>query len=96
MVEKTVRTVENVRLGFIEQLLDVEELESKQAPSDQVMLPAPCHNHNETLVHDSTVPIEPLVIELDVEELESKQAPSDQVMLPGGCHNHNETLLRKD
>jgi hypothetical protein len=50
MVEKTVRTVENVRLGFIEQLLDVEELESKQAPSDQVMLPGGCHNHNETLL----------------------------------------------
>jgi len=50
MVEKTVRTAENVRLGFIEQLLDVEELESKQAPSDQVMLPIGCHNHNETLL----------------------------------------------
>ena len=50
MVEKTVRTAENVRLGFIEQLVDVEELESKQAPSDQVMLPTGCHNHNETLL----------------------------------------------
>jgi len=39
----------NVSLD-IEQLLDVEELESKQAPSDQVMLPGGCHNHNETLL----------------------------------------------
>jgi hypothetical protein len=45
-----VRSVGNVRLGFIEELLDVEELESKQAPSDQVMLPTGCHNHNETLL----------------------------------------------
>jgi hypothetical protein len=32
-----VRTAQNVRLGFIEQLLDVEELESRQAPSEAVI-----------------------------------------------------------
>jgi len=37
MEEKNkVRTVENVRLGFIEQLLDIEELESKQAPEGTI------------------------------------------------------------
>ena len=50
-----VRTVQNVQLGFIEQLLDVEELESKQAPcgADGGIRPfAGCHNHNETLLKD--------------------------------------------
>jgi len=32
-----VRTVENVRLGFIEQLLDVQELKSRQAPCEAVI-----------------------------------------------------------
>jgi hypothetical protein len=32
MENNNVRTVENVRLGFIEQLLEVEELERRQAP----------------------------------------------------------------
>jgi len=54
MENNNVRTVENVRLGFIEQLLDVEELESKQAPCDGggMTLFGRCHNHNETLLKD--------------------------------------------
>jgi hypothetical protein len=54
MENNNVRTVENVRLGFIEQLLDVEELESKQAPCDGggMTLFGKCHNHNETLLKD--------------------------------------------
>jgi len=51
-----VRTVQNVLGGFIEQLLDVEELESKQAPcgADGGIHPLMgCHNHNETLLEDA-------------------------------------------
>ena len=33
-----IRTVENVRLGFIEQLLDVEELKSRQAVCEAVII----------------------------------------------------------
>jgi hypothetical protein len=36
-----VRTVGNVRLGFIEQLLDVEELESKLAPEGPIVIVKP-------------------------------------------------------
>jgi len=46
---------DNNEVDFIEELLDVEELESKQAPcgADGGMHPFTwCHNHNETLVKD--------------------------------------------
>jgi hypothetical protein len=49
----SVGTVQNVRMGFIEQLQDVEELESKEAPcgADGGIHPFGwCHNHNETLL----------------------------------------------
>jgi hypothetical protein len=55
MEEKNnVGTVQNVRVGFIEQLLEVEELESKQAPCDDggMTLFGRCHNHNQTLLKD--------------------------------------------
>ena len=45
----SVGTVQNVRMGFIEQLQDVEELESKEAPcgADGGIHPFGwCHNHN--------------------------------------------------
>ena len=52
---KSVRTVQSVRTGFIEQLQDVEELESKEAPcgGDAGIHGhgfGICHNHNETLL----------------------------------------------
>ena len=52
---KSVRTIQNVRTGFIEQLQDVEELESKEAPCGadggmHVHGFGGCHNHNETLL----------------------------------------------
>jgi hypothetical protein len=50
---KSVRTVQNVGTGFIEQLMDVEELESKEAPCGAdagIHHFMGCHNHNETLL----------------------------------------------
>jgi hypothetical protein len=37
MENDNVRTVQNLRLGFIEQLMDIKELESRQAPSEAVI-----------------------------------------------------------
>ena len=50
----SVRTVQNVQLAFMEQLVDVEELESKQTPCEGggITLFGKCHNHNETLLKD--------------------------------------------
>ena len=41
MEEKNVRTVENVRSDFLEQFLDVEELEGRLAPGGGKN----CHRH---------------------------------------------------
>ena len=100
MEAKNEISVQKVQAVNLEDLLDVEELESKQAPcgADGGIHPfSPCHNHNETLFRDDIVPTTPLAIGLDVEELESKQAPCDVgggIVPFGGCHNHNETLRR--
>ena len=51
----SVRTVQNVQLAFMEQLVDVEELESKEAPCGPGGGIHPfgwCTNHNETLLKD--------------------------------------------
>ena len=89
-------SISKVHVANLEDLSDLEELESKQAPCEPgagIRPFSPCHNHNETLLHDDIGLAELLGVELDVEELERKEAPGD---LWSGCHNHNETLVCND
>ena len=103
MEPKNELSVQEVEVVNLEDLFDLEELESKQAPCEAgagVIGFGRCHNHNETLLRDAViVPTPPLAIDLDVEELESKQAPCEPgagIIGYGHCHNHNETWVREE
>jgi hypothetical protein len=100
MEAKNEVSVQNIQVVNLEDIFDLEELESREAPCVDAGLHGlgymGCHNHNETLVRDEISLAEPLRIEMDVEELESREAPCTDAGVHGfvGCHNHNETLRR--